>query len=72
MEAADYEVLDGPNQRMRWGVADPTVHDDLLVSASLCAVLDRDTPSVPQPSRIIEAPDPLDRGAGHRRSHHRL
>jgi hypothetical protein len=26
---------------MRWGVDERATHDDLLVSASLCAVLDR-------------------------------
>ncbi len=40
VEAADYEILPGPERRMRWGVADPAIHDDLLISAALCAVLD--------------------------------
>jgi hypothetical protein len=42
-------VLDGPGKIMRWGVPDGTrdpvtgqlVHDDLLISASLCALLDQ-------------------------------
>ena len=56
--AADYAVLGGPDRRMRWGVADPTVHDDLLVSAALCALLDEGyRPSLP--SQIIEADDVL-------------
>ena len=41
-------VLDVPGKRMRWGVPDGTrddatgemVHDDLLVSAAMCWVLD--------------------------------
>lgn len=37
---ADYEILDGPGKKMRWGVWDPLVHDDLLISASLCSLLD--------------------------------
>lgn len=41
VEAADYQVLPGPERRMRWGVEDPLVHDDLLVSAALTAALDR-------------------------------
>ncbi|MBC7264960.1 MAG: hypothetical protein H5T64_11490 [Chloroflexi bacterium] len=40
VQAAQAEVLPGPARRMRWGVADPAVHDDLLVSAALCARLD--------------------------------
>jgi hypothetical protein len=64
--AADYQILDGPNQRMRWGVADPAVHDDLLISAALCAVLEWSDVAPGGPSQIVEAEDPLaheDRGA---------
>lgn len=59
VKAADYEVLGGPNKLMRWGVADPSVHDDLLISAALCAVLDRQDRRPPLASHIIEADDPL-------------
>jgi len=38
--AADYHVEPGPGQRMRWGVADPAIHDDLLISAALCVTLE--------------------------------
>ncbi len=38
--AATYEVLAGPHKPMRWSVADPNLHDDLLISAALCATLD--------------------------------
>ena len=41
VEACGHEVGGGPNRLMRWGVADRATHDDLLVSAALCAVLDR-------------------------------
>jgi hypothetical protein len=61
VDAADMEIVDGTGKRMRWGVADPTVHDDLLVSAALCAVLDQAPPSPSLPSQIIEAEDPLQR-----------
>nr|MBC7245515.1 hypothetical protein [Chloroflexota bacterium] len=37
----EYEVLPGPGKVMRWGVRDATVHDDMLVSAALVAVLDK-------------------------------
>jgi hypothetical protein len=35
-----YEVRNGPGRLMRWSVADPNLHDDLLISASLVAALD--------------------------------
>jgi len=57
--AADYEVLAGPDQRMRWGVRDAAVHDDLLISAALCALLDHRAPAPYSGSQIIEAGDPL-------------
>lgn len=40
VEECEYETLPGPGRRMRWGVSGRT-HDDLLVSAALCSVLDR-------------------------------
>jgi len=39
-EAAEVEYLPGPGQRIRWGVPEAAGHDDLLVSAALCVVLD--------------------------------
>jgi len=49
VDACQYEIRPGPARTMRWGVAEPPAydgliargHDDLLISASLCAVLDR-------------------------------
>jgi hypothetical protein len=38
--ACEFEVLPGPGRLMRWGVADPRVHDDMLVSAALVSLLD--------------------------------
>ena len=63
VQAADYQVVDGPNKLMRWGVPDPAVHDDLLISAALCALLDRDPRPPYAGSMIIEAEDPL-KGTG--------
>ncbi len=54
--AADYTVA-GPERRMRWGVADPTVHDDLLISAALCALLDREPRPAAGPGLVVEADD---------------
>jgi len=60
--AAEFEVVDGPQRLMRWGVPDPAVHDDFLMSAALCALLEEEMAGLAQPSLIIEAGDPL-RGA---------
>lgn len=40
VEACRAQVSSGPGRLMRWGVDDPATHDDLLISASLCALLD--------------------------------
>jgi hypothetical protein len=40
LEAVEYEVRPGPGQLMKWGVKDPALHDDLVMSAALVAVLD--------------------------------
>jgi len=69
----EFEILDGPQKRVRWGVPDGTrdaatgdlVHDDLLISAAMCAVLDGEDWSVSAPAFVIQANDPLadlDRG----------
>ena len=39
-EACEYDVLPGPGHTLRWGVPDPRVHDDMLVSALMVALLD--------------------------------
>lgn len=38
--ACQFDVLPGPGHTLRWGVRDPKVHDDMLVSAALVAVVD--------------------------------
>jgi hypothetical protein len=40
VEACRAQVSDGPGRLLRWGVEHRATHDDLLVSAALCAVLD--------------------------------
>jgi hypothetical protein len=63
----EFEILPGPQKRVRWGVPDGTrspnsgklVHDDLLISAALCAVLDQQDWSISAPTFIIQAADPL-------------
>ena len=64
----EFEILPGPQKRVRWGVPDgrrdpatgELVHDDLLISASLCAILDAQDWSISAPTFVIQAKDPLD------------
>ncbi len=54
----EFEILEGPQKRVRWGVPDGTrdaatgqlVHDDLLISAAMCAVLDEEDWSISAPT----------------------
>lgn len=72
-EFCRYNVLPGPAKTLRWGVPDGTrdpssgdlVHDDLLVSASLCTLLEEETWQTYLPGVIIPGQDPMkeiDRG----------
>ncbi len=62
-----YRVLEGPGKLLRWGVPDGSrdpvdgtmLHDDLLISAALCTVLDEQNWRSGEPAVIIPAPDPL-------------
>jgi len=68
LEFCQYEILPGPGQTMRWAVPDGTrdpatgelVHDDLLLSAAMCSVLDEQPWAVSADTFIIRAKDPLD------------
>lgn len=60
------QVLEGPGQIMRWGVPDGTrnelgelVHDDELISAALCAVLDDQQIGFASAPIIVHRDDPL-------------
>ncbi len=68
-----YTVQPGPDKHLKWGVPDGTrdpgdgelVHDDLLISASLCTVLDEENWHIHLPGLMIPGQDPLkeiDRG----------
>jgi Terminase RNaseH-like domain len=60
------EILPGPGKILRWqvpaGTRDPTtgelVHDDLLISAALCCVVDGEQFG-PAESTVIKPPDPI-------------
>lgn len=67
--ACQSESTGQTGQRIRWGVPDGSrdpgtgraIHDDLLVSAALCALLDGEKWSRPSiNSGFIQAPDPLE------------
>jgi hypothetical protein len=60
------EVLPGPERRMRWGVLDGRqdaegrlVHDDWVLSAALCAMLDGQEWAAARPRLVIPGRDPL-------------
>lgn len=66
VQACEMEVLEGAGQVLRWGVPDGTrhptsgelLHDDLLISAALCAVLDERPWGVAE-SALVRPPDPF-------------
>jgi hypothetical protein len=67
LAAVQYEILEGPGRTMRWSVPDGTrdaatgelLHDDLVLSAALCYVLDGQTFPTGQGAFIIRGRDPL-------------
>jgi hypothetical protein len=73
VEACQYSVSDSPGRLMSWSVPDGTsdpltgepLHDDLLISAALSAVLDGIAWYDPSPALVVRAADPIfdiDRG----------
>lgn len=65
VEACEFEVVPGPGKLLRWGVVDPAVHDDMLISAALCAALDLQLWGLEVEGEIVDSTDHLagvDRG----------
>jgi len=68
VESCQYEVRDGPGQQIKWGVWESPGydgliargHDDLLISAALTAVLDKQPWPGTGESTIVERTDELD------------
>jgi hypothetical protein len=66
--ATQYEIVPGPDKKIKWGVPDGTrdltsgelIHDDLVLSAALLAVLDDQSWSITGPAAVVKAADPLD------------
>jgi len=68
LEACQYEIGDGPNRTMKWGVWETPAydgqiaygHDDLLISAALVAILDQQPWPGTGQSTAVAQPDVLD------------
>jgi len=66
--ATQYEIVPGPDKKIKWAVPEGTrdltngelIHDDLVLSAALLAVLDEQAWSVTGPAAVVKAADPLD------------
>jgi len=67
LAAVQYEILEGPSKTMRWsvpdGTRDPTtgdyLHDDLVISAALCSVLDSQIFPTGKGALVLQGRDPL-------------
>ena len=67
LEHCQFQIQPGPGKTMRWGVPDRTrsaatgrlVHDDLVLSAALAAILDKQDWSASGPTLIVPGRDPL-------------
>ena len=66
LEYIQLEAVPGPGRLIRWGapnglkVVGEYIHDDLVLSAALCAVLDGQEWAVTGPTLIVQTPDPLE------------
>ncbi len=68
VEACTYQIAPGPGKRMSWGVTEPPAydglvargHDDMLIAASLCTVLDKLAIPGDAIGQAVYNPDPLE------------
>ncbi len=68
LAACQFQVREGPDQRLSWGVPDGTrdpsngelLHDDWVIAAALCAQLEEMDWTPSAAPLIIPAPDPLE------------
>jgi hypothetical protein len=68
LENCEYSVKDGPGRIMSWGIPDGTrdsitgdlLHDDLILSAALCAVLDEQEWYAGGAAVMVRASDPIE------------
>jgi hypothetical protein len=66
LNACQYAITPGIDRKMKWGVPDGMrnttgeyVHDDLILSAALCAVLDGEVWSVGGEALVVKGVDPI-------------
>ena len=66
LNACQYTISPGIDRKMKWGVPDGMrntageyVHDDLILSAALCAVLDGEVWSVGGEALVVKGVDPI-------------
>lgn len=72
LENCTFSVSNGPEQHIRWGVPDGSrypqtnelLHDDWILSAALCTLLENRDWINPSPALVITAPDPLKESEG--------
>ncbi len=68
LQNTQYEIVPGPDKKIKWAVPEGArdmasgelIHDDLVLSAALLAVLDDQNWSVTGPAAVVKAADPLD------------
>ncbi len=68
VEACQYQIKSGPSKTLSWGVWDNIAydgliahgHDDLLISAALCSILDQQDWPTTGESAVVHQPDELD------------
>jgi hypothetical protein len=69
LNACQADIQPGPNRLLSWSVPEGTrdpesgesVHDDLIMSAALCALLDKEVKFGITESVVLEPSDPLER-----------
>jgi hypothetical protein len=68
LQSTQYEIVPGPDKKIKWAVPEGArdmasgelIHDDLVISAALLAVLDDQNWSISGPAAVVKAADPLD------------
>ncbi len=68
LTATQYEIVPGPDKKIKWAVPEGTrnmangelIHDDLVLSAALLAILDEQAWAITGPAAVVKAADPLD------------
>jgi hypothetical protein len=65
LQHVQMEIVPGPDKKIKWGtpngmkVDGEFIHDDLVLSAALCAVLDTQDWAISGPALVVQRADPL-------------